>query len=154
MKQFLFTLVLVSLFGGAIIAQDAAPQPQDSAAEGPAMVFEADAIDYGVIEQGADPYRIFNFTNAGTEPLVIKHAKGSCGCTVPTYPKEPILPGESGEIKVRYDTNRLGKFTKKVTLTTNVGEEKKVLTISGEVLKKPEAPAGVPPSDNSLFNNN
>ena len=154
MKQFLFALVMICLFSGALVAQDAAPQAQGTSTDGPTMIFETETIDYGVIEQGADPYRVFTFANTGSEPLVIKHAKGSCGCTVPTYPKEPILPGENGEIKVRYDTNRLGKFTKKVTLTTNIGDEKKMLTITGEVLKKPEAPAGVPPTDNNMFNNN
>ena len=92
------------------LAQESNPVPQNNEAEttdGPQMVFEAETVDYGVIEQGSDPYRVFNFVNAGNEPLVIKHAKGSCGCTVPTYPKEPIAPGSSAEIKVRYDTKRV-----------------------------------------------
>ncbi len=121
--------------------------------EGPQMNFEETTVDYGTIEQGSDPYRFFNFTNNGNAPLVITNAKGSCGCTVPTYPKEPIVPGATGEIKVRYDTNRVGPFTKRVTLTTNVGEEPIILTIKGKVEKKPEEPAGVPTNEGGMFNN-
>ncbi|WP_367387893.1 DUF1573 domain-containing protein [Lewinella sp. LCG006] len=120
--------------------------------EGPQMEFTTLEVDYGTIEQGSDPYRFFQFTNPGTAPLVITNAKGSCGCTVPTYPKEPILPGNAGEIKVRYDTNRVGPFTKRVTLTTNVGEEPIVLTIKGKVEKAPEEPAGVPTNEGGMFN--
>lgn len=117
-------------------------------------MFESETVDYGVIEQGSEPFRVFTFTNTGTEPLIITQAKGSCGCTVPTYPKEPIAPGETGEIKVRYDTNRLGKFTKRVTLTTNAPEDKTMLTIKGEVLKKAEEPEGLPVNEANPFKSN
>ena len=102
-------------------------------AQGPVMTLETTAVDYGTIEKGADPLRKFKFTNTGTEPLIIKDAKGSCGCTVPTYPKEPIMPGETSEIEVRYDTQRVGMFTKSVTLTTNETDPTHLLTIKGEV---------------------
>lgn len=115
-------------------------------AEGPVMTFEQTEVDYGTIQQNAEPLRTFSFTNTGAEPLVIKHAKGSCGCTVPTYPKEPILPGESAKIEVRYDTKRIGKFTKTVTLTTNESVEKRVLRIKGEVLKPAPEPEAIPSS--------
>lgn len=113
-------------------------------AVGPVMTFEATEVDYGNIIQESDPFRFFKFTNTGNEPLVIKGAKGSCGCTVPTYPKEPILPGESAEVKVRYDTKRVGPFTKTVTLTTNEDVEKRILRIKGKVAKKPAEPEAVP----------
>src|SRR5690606_31602285 len=80
--------------------------------------FESDVIDYGTIEQKADGVRTFTFTNTGDAPIVISNAKGSCGCTVPTYSKNVIKPGETGKIEVKYDTNRIGKFTKTVTLTS------------------------------------
>jgi hypothetical protein len=115
-------------------------------AKGPKMVFEEETVDYGTIDQGSDPYRMFTFVNEGTEPLVISNARGSCGCTVPTFPKEPIMPGQTAEIKVRYDTNRVGPFTKRVTLTTNEGENTRVLTIKGVVKKKVEEP-GLPEND-------
>lgn len=96
--------------------------------------FETVVLDYGSIEQHADGERVFKFTNIGTAPIVISSVKGSCGCTVPTYSKNVIKPGESGEIKVKYDTNRIGAFTKTVTLTSNASEPSKVLRIKGDVL--------------------
>ena len=108
----------------------------ESSSTGPALTFETTEVDYGVIEQNSEPYRSFNFTNTGDAPLIITNAKGSCGCTVPEYPKEPIAMGESNVIKVRYATNRIGKFTKTVTLTTNeIDAKQHVITIKGEVLK-------------------
>ncbi|MBK7407756.1 MAG: DUF1573 domain-containing protein [Saprospirales bacterium] len=114
-------MVLASVWVAAQVNTTAPVTPAPVDENGPVMSLETTEVDYGKIEQGADPYRVFKFTNTGKAPLVIENAKGSCGCTVPTYPKEPIAPGETSEIKVRYDTNRIGKFTKTVTLTTNEG---------------------------------
>lgn len=97
--------------------------------------FENEEIDYGAIAHNADGVRVFKFTNTGDAPIVISKAKGSCGCTVPTYSKNVILPGEKGEIEVKYATNRVGKFTKTVTLTSNASESSKILRIKGEVLE-------------------
>lgn len=108
-----------------------------SKVKGPGMSFANETIDYGTIEHKADGAREFVFTNDGTEPLIIMNAQGSCGCTVPTWPKEPIAPGASAKIGVKYDTNRPGAFTKTITLTSNsVASPSKVLTIKGDV--KPE----------------
>jgi len=96
--------------------------------------FESEEIDYGKIEQHAEGVRVFKFTNTGDAPIVISDAKGSCGCTVPTYPKNVILPRETGQIDVKYATDRIGAFTKTVTLTSNASEPLKVLRIKGEVL--------------------
>lgn len=106
-------------------------QPSEKS-NSPMISFEKTTIDYGTIKKGSEPLRKFEFKNSGNEPLIITNAKGSCGCTVPDYPKEAILPGESNVIDVRYDTNRVGKFTKNVTVTTNDGSST-VLTIQGEV---------------------
>jgi hypothetical protein len=112
--------------------------------------FESLEVNYGNIEKGADGVRIFKFTNSGAAPLIISNAQGSCGCTVPTYPKEPIMPGETGEIRVKYDTQRVGAFTKYVTLTTNATSNTSTqLKIFGDV--KPEA-APTPVAQKSLFN--
>lgn len=105
-----------------------------SKVQGPGVVFSSETIDYGTVAQNSDGVKEFTFVNNGTAPLVIKSASGSCGCTVPTYSKEPIMPGLSGSIKVSYDTSRIGAFQKTVTITTNASEEKKVLTIKGNVL--------------------
>jgi len=150
MKNIL-TLLALCLCIGFISAQDAAIV-DNASSEGPVMEFSDTVVDYGTIEQNSEPFRVFKFSNTGNEPLVIKHAKGSCGCTVPTYPKEPILPGESNEVKVRYDTKRIGKFTKTVTLTTNEEVGKRVITIKGEVLKPVEEPAAVPLNEPSILN--
>jgi hypothetical protein len=120
-------------------------------ATGPVMTFEVTSVDYGTIEKGGDPIRRFKFTNTGNEPLIIKSAKGSCGCTVPTYPQEPIMPGESNNIEVRYDTQRVGMFTKTVTLTTNETNDTHTLTIKGEV-KAPPTQESVPASGGGLKN--
>ena len=110
----------------------------------PVMTFAEVEHDFGTINEGDVVEHTFTFTNTGKAPLVIVNAKGSCGCTVPTYPKEPILPGESAEVKVRYDTKRVGPFTKTVTLTTNEDVEKRILRIKGKVAKKPAEPEAVP----------
>ena len=118
--------------------------PNDS---GPKMTFDQTTIHYGDIEQNSDPLRVFNFVNDGNSPLIIKGAKGSCGCTVPRYPKEPIMPGESAVIEVRYDTKRIGPFNKSIRLTTNVQEQPIMLYIKGKVSK---APAGLPAAPSNL----
>lgn len=100
--------------------------------------FESKVIDYGVIEYNSDGARKFIFKNNGTEPLVIKNAKGSCGCTVPTWPREPIAPGSTAEIGVKYATNRVGAFTKTITLTTNADKKPVILTVKGEVKPAPK----------------
>jgi Protein of unknown function (DUF1573) len=117
------------------------------------MTFDITTVDYGLIEKGSDPLRKFPFKNTGTEPLIIKNAKGSCGCTVPTYPKEPVMPGETGVIEVRYDTQREGPFTKTVTLTTNEAVDTKSLTIKGDV-KKAAVQETVPAVANPLGGHN
>lgn len=101
----------------------------------PIIKFEKEVIDYGKIAHNADGVRFFKFKNVGSAPLVIESVKGSCGCTVPTKPEEPIMPGKSGEIKVKYATDRVGRFTKTVTIVSNATEKPKVVRIKGEVLK-------------------
>lgn len=118
-------------------------------ASGAVMTFDVTTIDYGTIDKGSDPIRKFKFTNTGNEPLIIKTAKGSCGCTVPTYPKEPIMPGESNVIEVRYDTQRVGPFTKTVSITTNEATDTHTLTIKGDV-KAPAAQESVPASTGGI----
>jgi hypothetical protein len=103
--------------------------------EGAGMVFENETIDYGSVAHNADGNRQFVFTNNGNKPLIITNTQGSCGCTVPTTPKEPIAPGAKGIIGVKYATDRVGPFTKTVTVTSNAtGQPSKVLTIKGTVL--------------------
>ena len=106
--------------------------------QGATMTFAKTTIDYGTIVQGSDRVRTISFTNEGSEALIIKSAKGSCGCTVPTFPKTPIEPGATAEIKVNYDTNRIGSFNKTVTIQTNAGV--KSLKVVGKVEKNATVP--------------
>ena len=107
--------------------------------------FSETEFDYGTIDQGEKVTHIYKFSNTGSEPLIISNAKGSCGCTVPQWPKDPILPGQDGEIKVQFDSKgKRGKQSKRVTITANTDPAQTFLTIKGEV-NAPEAevkPAG------------
>lgn len=106
-----------------------------NASDGPSMLFAQETIDYGVIKHNSDGAREFVVTNNGNKPLIISNAQGSCGCTVPSFPKEPIAPGAKAVIGVRYDTSREGAINKSITLTTNVvGQEMKIIYIKGTVL--------------------
>ena len=101
---------------------------------GPKIEFEKEVHDYGTIQQYGNGTYEFKFTNTGNEPLMISNAKGSCGCTVPEWPRQPIAPGESAVIKVKYDTKRVGPFGKSVTIQSNaVNSPSKVIRIKGKV---------------------
>ncbi len=115
--------------------------------DGAGMVFEKETIDYGTVAADSDGKREFVFTNNGNKPLIITNTAGSCGCTVPTTPKEPIAPGKKGVIVVKYATDRAGQaFDKQVTVTSNaVGQPTKVLHIKGNVLARPAGAAPVAP---------
>lgn len=107
---------------------------------GPEISFEKEVHDYGVMEQNGNGQCEFVFTNTGTEPLLITNARGSCGCTVPEWPREPIAPGASSAIKVKYDTKRIGLINKSVTITSNGETSTKIIRIKGEI-KAPAAGA-------------
>jgi len=96
--------------------------------------FKETTIDYGTVEKGSDGLKIFKFTNTGDAPLIISSAKSSCGCTVPTPPKDPIMPGDTGEIKVKYDTNRVNPIRKTITVTSNAETPTVALKIKGLVV--------------------
>jgi hypothetical protein len=108
---------------------------------GPQIQLEKESHDYGTIENGANGDCTFTFRNTGNAPLILENVKGSCSCTVPNWPTEPILPGKTGEIKVHYNTTHSGPINKSVTITSNaVNEAVKVVRIKGNVLpaKTPE----------------
>lgn len=101
--------------------------------------------DFGEITEGEHVKYSFKFKNTGSEPLIISDAKGSCGCTVPDWPREPIAPGATSEIKIEFDSKGKGsddgqKQTKKVTVTANTNPPQTYLTITGVVKKDPKAP--------------
>ncbi|MBK8955158.1 MAG: DUF1573 domain-containing protein [Saprospiraceae bacterium] len=120
--------------------------PPEAAPTGPTTTMEfAEMVhDWGELKEGEHMKYSFKFKNTGSEPLIISDAKGSCGCTVPDWPREPIAPGASGEIKVEFDSKGKGsddgqKQTKKVTVTANTNPPQTYLTITGVVRKDPNA---------------
>jgi uncharacterized protein DUF1573 len=102
----------------------------------PIFKFEKTTIDYGTIKQGSDGYRTFVFTNIGNAPIIVSQVTSSCGCTIPEKPKEPIMPGEKGSLKVHYDTNRMGPFQKNIRITSNAKPTVVEVHIKGLVVKK------------------
>ena|SRR5690606_9770438 len=106
------------------------------------LTFEETSYDFGDLPAGAKVDHYFKFTNTGKSPLIIKDAKGSCGCTVPQFPKEPIAPGATDSIKVSFDAGKFqGKQSKTVTLTTNTVAGKEELKITANIPTGETAPA-------------
>lgn len=99
----------------------------------PEITFEKNVHDYGTVAFGGDGVCFFKFTNTGKEPLILQQPQSSCGCTVPSWPKEPILPGESNEIKVTYNTKKVGPINKTVTIKSNAKNNNVILRITGKV---------------------
>ena len=131
MRTALFTLA-ISAFCFAAHAQNNA-QPAGGAG-GPMISLDKEEIDFGTIKQGADGNRQFTVKNTGNAPLIISQCQGSCGCTVPKCDNAPIAPGKTSVVNVHYDTNRVGPFTKTVTVTSNaVNTPSKMVTIHGTV---------------------
>ena len=130
-------------------ARDAAKTPEAPAEAGPttSITFAENAHDFGTITDGDVVTHIFKFTNTGDEPLILNRCKGSCGCTVPQCPKEPIAPGAEGEIEVKFNSKGKGgaggkKNTKTVTVNANTVPDQTRITISATVLPAPDAEAG------------
>jgi len=128
-------------------ATDAAKKATEAAAPvGPTTTLEwaETEFDFGTIDQGEAVEHAFTFTNTGKEPLIISNAKGSCGCTVPQWPREPIAPGATATIDVRFDSKgKRNKQNKKVTITANTDPVQSFIYIKGEV-NAPEADPAKP----------
>jgi len=140
MKTIKYLSLLFSLLILNLVPAKAQDEKMVVSPNAPEITFESDVHDYGTIKAGADGNCEFKFKNTGKEPLIISAAKGSCGCTVPTYPKEPIMATQTGVIKVHYDTKRIGAFTKTVTINSNARSDTKVITIKGVVEASEETP--------------
>ncbi|MGC1203445.1 MAG: DUF1573 domain-containing protein [Flavobacteriaceae bacterium] len=123
MKQ-LITILFIGLLSFSVNAQEKVAK----------IDFKTDTIDYGTIEKGADGVRVFEFTNTGDAPLIVSKVTSSCGCTVPKWSKEPILPGKTGEIQVKYDTNRVNPIRKTITVISNADTPTVALKIKGLVV--------------------
>ena len=142
MTKVIYLLGIMLLMAGVAKAQD-----KGTVQLGPEIEFEKVVHDYGDVPYNGNGECEFRFTNTGTEPLLVQKPKSSCGCTIPSWPNEPILPGESEVIKVTYRTNRAGNINKTVTVTSNaVKNSTVVLRIKGRVL---EQPSEVLPANNN-----
>lgn len=118
------------------VIQNTASASEENGSEAlPEFEFVEEAYDFGEVSQGEKVTKVFTFRNIGNADLLIADAKGSCGCTVPEFPKEPIAPGEEGIIKVVFDSNgKKGVVHNTVTLIANTVPNTKVLAIKGNVL--------------------
>ena len=128
MKRILFSLFLV-LFSLGV--EDALARRSDG---GPKMVFERTAHDFGDVERkGGDLIAMFRFVNEGDVPLVIKKINKSCSCMTASYSRRPVLPGETGEIKIKYEPHKVepGKFHKVIQIYTNESNKVKLVPIQG-----------------------
>ena len=139
-------LFLLSLFVGisltALNAQDVKSAQNsketnvvaEKPMNGPIIKFADNEHNYGTIQKGGDGNCEFVFTNEGNEPLILSNVKASCGCTTPSWTKEPIMPGKTGTIKVHYNTNNAGPINKTITVSSNaINAARHTLKITGKV---------------------
>ena len=135
MKKALLSLGILICFGIFSFAQEAPKAAPDAKPNpnAPEIIFTETSHDFATLQKGDDCSYEFNFKNTGKEPLILANCQASCGCTTPSCPKEPIAPGASGIVKVKYDSNRVGVFTKTVTVTSNAKNSPVVLSIKGKI---------------------
>ena len=141
MKKCLTIAASLLFMMSASFAQQAADNKANENPNAPEISFKDNVHDYGTIFVGGDGMCEFEFTNTGKEPLILSSVRSSCGCTVPSWPREPILPGKKEVIKVKYDTNRVGTINKSVTVLSNAKNPTEVLRMKGSIVKKEEASA-------------
>jgi len=138
MRKILFALTIMLAVTVASAQNSSKKAEMDEKMNGPVITFKTTLHDYGEIYKGSDGSYNFVFTNTGKEPLILSKPRSSCGCTVPSWPKEPILPGEENKIKVTYNTTKIGAFNKSVTIYSNAKNKKTiVLRIKGKVVAQP-----------------
>jgi hypothetical protein len=128
-------LILTFICALSFTAQAQKPAQPAAKKDGPAISFEKEEYDFGKIEKGNVPKVQFKFKNTGNAPLIVTNVRPSCGCTTPSWSKEPVPAGGTGFIEAAYNSNAgHGTFTKSITVTTNVPDQTKVLFIKGEVI--------------------
>lgn len=145
-----FSILMVMAFVFAGVAQNNEAQPKkNKKVKTPEITFVKLVHDYGQIEQGANGECEFEFKNTGKADLILTNCRSSCGCTVPSWPKDPIPPGKKAVIKVKYNTQRIGQINKTITVESNAVNDRVVLKITGNVNAKateaaPENNSGAP----------
>ena len=125
---FVFCLFLLTAQAQDRVAVDVPDKPTTT------IEFEQDVFNFGTISQGEKVKNVFVFTNTGDVPLIISNAKGSCGCTVPEWPREPIMPGESEQLIAVFDSKgKRGATMKKITITANTEPANTFLSLKGTI---------------------
>ncbi len=109
------------------------PQPAAAQKVENMLAFENTTHDYGNIPQGGDGTYEFVFKNTGAKPVILTNVRSSCGCTIPEWPREPIASGQEARIKVRYNTQIAGRFSKKISVYADSISTPIVLSIKGNV---------------------
>jgi len=134
---FLFVSIGTISFAQKVNSAKEAPKNEQASNPNAATVdFQEESYNFGEVTEGPQVTHEFKFTNNGKEPLVLANVKASCGCTTPSWPKDPILPGKEGTILVTFNTQgRPGNFTKTITITSNAATASKIITIKGTVVK-------------------
>ena len=140
MKRIILAFAVTMLASVWVFAQNATTPPAVNK-NAPTINFDKTTHDYGTVTKGGDGTCEFKFKNTGVEPLILSNVTSSCGCTVPEWPREPILKGKSNVIKVKYDTNRIGPINKTVTVTSNATNSPIQLHIIGTVVEKVDGAA-------------
>jgi hypothetical protein len=135
----IFTSILFVIVTFTMSCSQTPATGETKSALGPAIEFKVTEHDFGTIEQDGDGSFEFVFTNTGVEPLILSNVKSSCGCTVPVWPRDPIKAGENSSIKVKYDTHRIGSFSKTISVYSNAQTDPIILQIKGEVNAKAAA---------------
>ena len=153
-KVFSILVVMAFVFAGVAQSGDTQAQPKkNKKVKTPEITFVKLVHDYGQIEQGANGECEFEFKNTGKADLILTNCRSSCGCTVPSWLKDPIAPGEKSVIKVKYNTQRIGQINKTITVESNAVNDRVVLKITGNVNPKateaaPENNSGAPKATN------
>lgn len=137
MKKITVSLLIICISVFSAIAQEEIKTNQDTK-DMPEIYFENTTHNYGTIELNGDGTCVFKFKNTGKEPLLLTDVKSSCGCTTPTWTKEPILKGKTGSITVKYNTKLVGSFTKTIRVSSNAKTNLVTLKITGTVKELPE----------------
>lgn len=135
MKRLVLSFIALAALTTATMAQTpAAPAAAPANPNAADFKFEKEVHDFGNVKEGTQAEYTFKFTNIGKEPLVITNVQASCGCTTPKWTKEPVKPGETGQVTAIYNSKgRPGNFNKAVTITSNAKTAQKVLFIKGNV---------------------
>ena len=140
MKKSILILLVVFISSTQLFAQTT-PTPAYKNPDAPVIFLQETLFNYGTIEQDANGVHYFIYKNIGKEPLVFSKVRSSCGCTIPSWSREPLLSGKQDTLKVKYDTHRIGQFSKTISIFSNAKKPMVIVRIQGKVVAKGSLPA-------------